>query len=208
MKILGLDTIESESYEFFHANIRKFPTKSEGSIDFKKAKLYNNDVDAFRHAYASGVFAQRYGERTARFLGWANEFFSFEGSPAEENMDFWNNYVGIKYGKKCKSPEKLLELLKEALAQGELIIDPADKRKNKDYKETKPSEEKPIAVLKRSPTGRNELFCDVLKGIVMTRAQFVKNIESGKYPGYRISRLQGIKTPVSKSDDTSDNNLG
>jgi hypothetical protein len=204
----GLDKIEHDAYEYFHSNIRKFPTKKDGSIDLGKAVLQNNDVDAFRHAYASGIFTQRYGERTARILGWLNEFINFCQPAAEENMDFWNNNVGIKYGKKCKSPEKLLELLKEALAHGELIIDPADKRKSKDYQETKPSEEKPVAVLKHSPTGRNELFCDVFKGEVMTRAQFVKKIENGKYPGYRISMIQGIKTPVSKPDGTRGNNLG
>ena len=121
MSLLGVDELEFESYEYFHDKIRKFPTNPDGSINYRKAKLQNNDVDAFRHAYVSGVFAQRYGKRAAKLLGWLNEFFNVGQPPAEENMDFWNNYVGISYGKKCRSKAKLVDLLKQALINGELI---------------------------------------------------------------------------------------
>ena len=34
----------------------------------------HNDVDAFRHAYVSGVFTQEYGENAAEVFGRLNEF--------------------------------------------------------------------------------------------------------------------------------------
>ena len=42
----------------------------------------------------------------------------------------------------------------------------------------------------------------------MTRAEFVKKIEKGKYPDYTVKVINKIKTPVSKPDGNTENNLG
>ena len=45
-----------EAYTYFDQNIRKLPRKKDGSFDGSTGEMSNNDADAFRHAYASGIF--------------------------------------------------------------------------------------------------------------------------------------------------------
>ena len=67
---------------------------------------------------------------------------------------------------------------------------------------------KRVTVTRESPTGRNQEFHDNGTGADMTRAQFVREIEAGKYPEYHVRRVHGVKTPISNPDDRDDNNLG
>lgn len=67
---------------------------------------------------------------------------------------------------------------------------------------------KRISVLKENESGRNEMFRDNVKGIEMTRNQFVKEIERGNYDNYHIRVINDIKTPVSNPDSSENNNLG
>ena len=67
---------------------------------------------------------------------------------------------------------------------------------------------KRISVLKENESGRNEKFRDNVKGIEMTRNQFVKEIERGNYDNYHIRVINDIKTPVSNPDSSENNNLG
>lgn len=70
LNILSLKSIcEKESYDLFDKYIRKLPRKSDGSYDLSSGEFYDNDVDAVRHAYASGVFTQEYGEKVTEILG-------------------------------------------------------------------------------------------------------------------------------------------
>ena len=66
---------------------------------------------------------------------------------------------------------------------------------------------KRVSVTKESSTGRNQKFHDNRTGDDMTRAQFVKKIETGTYDDYHVRKVNGIKTPVSNPDSSSDNNL-
>lgn len=65
-----------------------------------------------------------------------------------------------------------------------------------------------VSVLKENETGRNEKFRDNVNKIEMTRNQFVKAIERGKYENYHIRTINNIKTPVSNPDKSTNNNLG
>lgn len=67
---------------------------------------------------------------------------------------------------------------------------------------------KRVSVTQESSTGRNEAFKDNYNRNTMTRNQFVKQIESGKYENYHVREINGIKTPVSNPDKTRNNNLG
>jgi|TARA_B100001142_G_C13958942_1_gene510249 hypothetical protein len=74
---------ESESYQYFNNHIRKIDPDKDG---------HNDEVDAFRHAYVSGVFAMKYGTYISKKLGDHHE----EANPnpeSERNMDEWNNNV-------------------------------------------------------------------------------------------------------------------
>ncbi|MDP8209870.1 MAG: hypothetical protein RAO94_01965 [Candidatus Stygibacter australis] len=65
-----------------------------------------------------------------------------------------------------------------------------------------------ITVTQESETGRNQRFHDNFNGRDMTRSEFVKAIENGRYPDYHIRIINDIKTPVSDPDNTEKNNLG
>lgn len=66
---------------------------------------------------------------------------------------------------------------------------------------------KRIKVTNESTTGRNKEFHDNYNGNDMTRAQFVKKIETGDYNNYHVRVVNGLKTPVSNPDGTKNNNL-
>jgi len=72
---------------------------------------------------------------------------------------------------------------------------------------TKQMARKKISVLKESETWRNELFKDNYTQEIMTREQFVKQIELWNYDNYHIRNINGIDTPVSNPDETELNNL-
>lgn len=65
-----------------------------------------------------------------------------------------------------------------------------------------------IVVTQQSDTGRNIRFRNTQTGEEKTRAQLVKDIESGKLPGYHVREIDGVKTPVSNPDNSEKNNLG
>ena len=50
------DRAQAEAYEYFDRNIRALPKSSDGKINPRARGLEDNDADAFRHAYVSGVF--------------------------------------------------------------------------------------------------------------------------------------------------------
>jgi len=59
------DEAQMEAYEYFDKYIRKLPKSPDGKIEDAAPGFQDNDVDAFRHAYVSGVFTQEYSESTA-----------------------------------------------------------------------------------------------------------------------------------------------
>lgn len=67
---------------------------------------------------------------------------------------------------------------------------------------------KRISVLKQNEHGRNILFRDNITKKKFTRSQLNQKIKHGGYPGYEVRRINGIDTPVSKPDSTTNNNLG
>lgn len=54
------DEGRDESYVYFDKNIRSLPKNNDGTINLRSSLLHDNDVDAFRHAYTSGIFVQEY----------------------------------------------------------------------------------------------------------------------------------------------------
>ena len=127
------DEALEEAYEYFDKNIRSLPKNKDGKVDQFARGLVDNDVDAFRHAYVSGVFTKELSVNEAKFYGFLQELFGGNGSStnnseAAKNMDYWNNDVGRKYGKKATNRDQLIKTIHEALTNGELIIDFDDPR--------------------------------------------------------------------------------
>ena len=66
---------------------------------------------------------------------------------------------------------------------------------------------KRVTTTKQTETGRNTNFHDNYTNKDMSRSQFVKEIEKGNYPNHHVRNVNGIKTPVSNPDSSSNNNL-
>nr|DAN41951.1 MAG TPA: Protein of unknown function (DUF3892) [Caudoviricetes sp.] len=67
---------------------------------------------------------------------------------------------------------------------------------------------KRVTVTNQTSSGRNTKFHDNYTGKDMTRSQFVNQIKQGNYDNYHIRTINGIETPVSNPDNSSNNNLG
>ena len=152
------DEARIEIYKLIDQNIRSLPKSSDGSFDEFQDGFVDNDVDALRHAYVSGVYTIEFGEDTADILGRLNELFNLnysEISEKSQNMDLWNNAVGRKYGKKAKNKRNLYDLLIKALKNDELIISPSDERKYKGEKFLKIKPKSLVIKIKENKTGAN-----------------------------------------------------
>jgi hypothetical protein len=208
-----MEEARGEAYVYFYRRIRPLPKKPDGKIKKGGPGFDDNDVDAFRHAYVSGVFTQVYGEKTANILGLMNELDpagekSNSLNPKSQNMDLWNNRVGRKYGKATRGRKTLLKLIHQALTRGELIIDLKDTRKVTGATTPPKHISKPIITIAKSKTGRNEVYYDLQKGALFTRQELVDQIDNGNYPGYSVKQIRGVATPVSKRDKQRINNIG
>ena len=208
-----MEEARKEAYLYFDAHIRKLPRGKNGQIKMFGPALDDNDVDAFRHAYVSGVFTQVHGEKVANWLGLVNEYdpvgaYSGSISPRSRNMDLWNNKVGRKYGKKTGGRKTLIKLIHKALKNGELIIDIKDSREFTGPTTPPKNLTKPIVSISKSETGRNQTFYDIQKKVEFNREELVTQIQSGAYSGYTVKVIRGIKTPVSKRDGKITNNIG
>ena len=120
------DEAKKEAYKLIDKHLRKLPKNQDGTINELADGFIDNDVDALRHSYTSGVFTQEYSETAADVFGRLNESFpgggvSSSNSENSTNMDLWNNDVGRKYGKKAKTRKELFKNLIKALKNGELI---------------------------------------------------------------------------------------
>lgn len=67
---------------------------------------------------------------------------------------------------------------------------------------------KRISVTRENSNGRNETFHDNYTGVNMTRTQFVNEIIKGNYDNYHVRIINGVPTPVSNPDSSTNNNLG
>ena len=76
-----------------------------GGLNQNPDSPYHNDqYDAFRHAYTSALFADKFGADAAKWLGDKNEGaydpngkhqgMTQQQYNAEKNMDLWNNNLG------------------------------------------------------------------------------------------------------------------
>jgi hypothetical protein len=129
---------EQEAYKYYEQYTNNVLIRNQDGTFASQG--HNNELDAFRHAYVSGVFVLEYGATISSFMGYLNELKGdVNNQPqSEKNMDFWNNQVGINYASSAISKQALSELLINALRKGELITSIDDKRTdNHDYFEAK-----------------------------------------------------------------------
>jgi hypothetical protein len=198
-------------YKRLDKDLRPMPKKSDGNIDPYGLGLEDNDVDALRHAFISGVYTIEYNEGLAELLGRLNEFTIFDSqstSSLSENMDLWNNAVGRSCGKKTKTWNDLYLKLMKAFKANELIIDLKDTRKFPGEKSIKRIPKSFVIKIKENKTGANTEFLDFRKKVVMSKTDFIEAIRKGNYPGYAIRKHHSGEFPYSTRDRFSFNNLG
>lgn len=66
---------------------------------------------------------------------------------------------------------------------------------------------KRVSVTKESDTGRNLKFRDNYTKETMTNKQFVQKIKAGDYDNFHVRNINGVDTPVSNPDKSTNNNL-
>lgn len=200
-----------EIYNYIDKNIRPLPKGENGKFNEFAPGFNDNDVDALRHAYVSGVYTMEYDEDTAEKLGTLQELIHSDSSsahPGSENMDLWNNSIGRELGKKAKSRDELFKLLQEALKHDRLIINPDDKRQYLGEKYIKEKPKSVVIKLKENNTGANILFFDLSNRVVMTKEEFLIGIKNGQYSNYTYKTVDGVEIPMAKKDGFKFNNLG
>ena len=112
----------SELTDQAHQYAEKYGITGRGTV--------NNAVDAFRHAYASAVFARDYGAGIAESAGIAWELLGLlhGDTEAASRMDAWNNYVGRTIQNQLgpdATNDQIAAEIKRALDEGRLVTEPA-----------------------------------------------------------------------------------
>lgn len=205
------DEAEKQLYEWFDKEVRPLPKNADGTINTIGEGLVDNDIDAMRHAFVSGVYTLEYSAETAEMMGRLNEFANFNYSssaPGGENMDLWNNAVGRKMANKVRTRRELYELLIKAIKEGELIITPTDLRKFKGDSAIKRIPKSFVIKIVENKTGANIEFLDIHKKLILSKVEFIQAIRDGKYPGYAIRKDAEGEFPYSIRDKHKFNNLG
>lgn len=109
-----------------------------------KYSTWNNEADAFKHAYMSAILSIRYGELSSVTAGLKHEIENLlDGNKkSETNMDLHNNYEGYKIAREIKKEINYKNLDKdskliddivakkiiERMRKGKLILKPNDQR--------------------------------------------------------------------------------
>lgn len=205
------DEAQDQLYEWFDKEVRNLSKSSEGKVDPMGEGLVDNDVDAMRHAFVSGVYVLEFNEKTSELMGRLNEFGNLNYSssaPGAENMDLWNNAAGRKVARKAKSWRELYELLLKAMKDGELILHPEDKRRYRGETFIKRRPKSFVIKIKENKTGANVEFLDVRRRIILSKSEFIEAIKLGRYPGYAVRKHLSGEFPYSTRDKYSFNNLG
>ena len=112
---------------------------------------WNNEADAFRHAYMQSIMANRYGTLPTKTVSYGHEFVGkIKGQdPREYNMDMWNNQQGQQiyneirreypnFNKLSEQQQKdiIAEKVVQRMKKGKLITGLNDLRK---FEKQKPS---------------------------------------------------------------------
>ena len=60
------NTAKIEVYNYIDQHLRKLSRDRDGNFDESQEGFVDNDVDALRHAYVSGIYTMEYGTENCR----------------------------------------------------------------------------------------------------------------------------------------------
>lgn len=128
--------------KYIHSETVKYQRQYGFEMGTGEHATWNNEADAFKHAYMQAVLSIDYGNAASTVAGYKHEIEGKETIPGERNMDLWNNKIGREvvqdmkhdYGdtwkymtedmKKDMAAKRIIYLMKE----GDLITHPSDPR--------------------------------------------------------------------------------
>lgn len=137
--------IKNISRKTFNKIVLNATEKAQKKYGFKMGTgehaTWNNEADAFKHAYMQWFLGFYFNDAKARELGDMHENETPYAPFGERNMDLWNNAIGREIAlemRKCHvsatrlSEENISDIASEIIykkmRQGELITNPSDKR--------------------------------------------------------------------------------
>lgn len=108
---------------------------------------WNNEADAFKHAYMQWYLYWYHGKNAAIMAGNFHENETPNAPAGERNMDLWNNEIGREIAKEMKNQQIDWDIINEdtireivskrivdKMKAGELITKPDDPRKYENMK--------------------------------------------------------------------------
>ncbi len=123
---------------------KEYQKRYNFQIGTGKNSTWNNEADAFKHAYMSAILSIRYGELSSVTAGLKHEIENLlnGNKKSETNMDLHNNYEGYKIAREVKKELNYKNLDKESkliddivakkiiekMRKGKLILNPNDQR--------------------------------------------------------------------------------
>lgn len=120
----------------------KYQKKYGFEIGTGEHASWNNEADAFKHAYLSAWLTIRHSSTFSNFLGASHELETLNAPSYETNMDNWNNAIGREIGREIKSKingkgfrqieieDMIADKVMQKMNKGELITNPfTDRRK-------------------------------------------------------------------------------
>lgn len=124
------DKMTKKAYEY----VKKY------NLDVTKGTMgWNDEADAFRHAFMQASITTNSNEEIANVLGDGNEILGdvvHNQDPKEKNMDLWNNQIGRQVGEEVKKElegqnytkqeleDRIAEKIIERMDNGDLITNP------------------------------------------------------------------------------------
>ena len=135
--------IDKNYSQNLYAKTKKYQKIYDFNIGTGKNDTWNNEADAFKHAFGSADLALKTTIPVSKFIGDIHEKQNPNNPSGEENMDKWNNRVGRLIAKEIKkeykdrlkqmTEEEIEDVIAKKVMQrmklGKLIISPNDKRK-------------------------------------------------------------------------------
>jgi len=129
-----------EFNKYIHNETVKYQKQYGFEMGTGEHATWNNEADAFKHAYMQAVLSIDIGNNVSAAAGYWHEFEGKETFHGERNMDLWNNKIGreVVQDMKRESGESwkyLTEEMKKNIAakriihlmrEGELITHPSD----------------------------------------------------------------------------------